>query len=51
MQREESKPPVEAGVSTENERPAERRRFERPRLRRLGALPAVTAAFGGSFSP
>lgn len=26
-------------------------RFERPRVRRLGALPAVTTAFGGSFTP
>ncbi|MCB9674561.1 MAG: hypothetical protein H6737_05550 [Alphaproteobacteria bacterium] len=27
------------------------RSFERPRLRRLGVLPVVTTAFGGSFSP
>ena len=26
-------------------------RFERPRVRRLGALPTVTTAFGGSFTP
>lgn len=26
-------------------------RFELPRVRRLGALPVVTAAFGGSFTP
>ena len=26
-------------------------RFERPRARRLGALPTVTTAFGGSFTP
>ncbi len=26
-------------------------KFERPRVRRLGALPAVTTAFGGSFTP
>ena len=25
--------------------------IERPRVRRLGALPAVTTAFGGSFTP
>lgn len=28
-----------------------RGRFERPRVRSLGALPAVTTAFGGSFTP
>ena len=34
------------------ERPAPSRTvFERPRLRRLGTLPAVTTAFGGSFTP
>ena len=52
MQREAlSKPPVQADVSNESARPTERRRFERPRLRRLGTLPAVTTAFGGSFTP
>ena len=30
---------------------AQRAPFERPRVRRLGALPAVTTAFGGSFTP
>lgn len=30
---------------------AERPRFERPRVRKLGALPAVTTSFGGSFTP
>jgi hypothetical protein len=29
----------------------ERPPFERPRVRRLGKLPAVTTAFGGSFDP
>ncbi|MCB9686254.1 MAG: hypothetical protein H6735_14525 [Alphaproteobacteria bacterium] len=34
------------------ERPAPTRStFRRPVVRRLGALPAVTTAFGGSFSP
>lgn len=26
-------------------------RFQRPTVRRLGTLPAVTTAFGGSFTP
>ncbi|MCB9689358.1 MAG: hypothetical protein H6735_30250 [Alphaproteobacteria bacterium] len=31
--------------------PRQPRPFVRPRVRRLGALPVVTTAFGGSFSP
>jgi len=30
---------------------AEAPTFERPQVRRLGSLPAVTTAFGGSFTP
>ncbi|MCB9685565.1 MAG: hypothetical protein H6735_11035 [Alphaproteobacteria bacterium] len=41
-------PPSPAERSPAPEQPAT---FRRPRLRRLGALPAVTTAFGGSFSP
>jgi hypothetical protein len=37
--------------SRERDDARERPRFERPRVRRLGALPAVTTAFGGSFDP
>jgi hypothetical protein len=39
--------PATASAPAKEARPA----FERPRVRRLGALPAVTTAFGGSFTP
>ncbi|MCB9679292.1 MAG: hypothetical protein H6737_29580 [Alphaproteobacteria bacterium] len=30
---------------------AEQKGFEKPKLQKLGQLPQVTTAFGGSFSP
>jgi hypothetical protein len=45
--RPEASTPAAAAPAPE----AQRAPFERPRVRRLGALPAVTTAFGGSFTP
>jgi hypothetical protein len=50
----ENKALVDRQQATEPREPAEpseRPHFERPRVRRLGKLPAVTTAFGGSFDP
>lgn len=44
-------PPREEKAPEAKEQVVERPRFERPRVLRLGALPAVTTAFGGSFNP
>lgn len=42
---------VEARANGEGVALPSKARFERPRARRLGALPTVTTAFGGSFTP
>jgi hypothetical protein len=41
----------QTGERRERAESSERPRFERPRVRRLGKLPAVTTAFGGTFDP
>ncbi|MCB9678151.1 MAG: hypothetical protein H6737_23825 [Alphaproteobacteria bacterium] len=47
MSQKQPKPTPRPTPAPTPERPA----FERPTLRKLGQLPRVTTAFGGSFSP
>ncbi|MCA9493378.1 MAG: hypothetical protein KC621_25780 [Myxococcales bacterium] len=44
-------PPTDRPADRPEPTPPPRPVFRRPVVRRLGALPAVTTAFGGSFGP
>jgi hypothetical protein len=46
-----TKPTTDQDTPRTEPTPTARKPFERPRLFRRGALPKVTTAFGGTFTP